>query len=411
MALCLLVADWMRGMGGHLTALTVDHGLRPDSRAEAERVGVWLAGRGIPQQILNWTGPKPAAGIQEKARHARYRLMEDWCRDNAVLHLCLAHHLDDQTETHLMRRQTGSGPDGLAAMSAVVEKPSVRLLRPLLDVSPEPLRAGLREEGQEWIEDPTNVDPRFRRARLRARLKDSRKNAVDRQPEILDFDSFARQRAAREKAVSALLGRCCAFYPAGYAVLDRRQLAAAPAETSRGALAQVLKTVGGSAYAPGNRKMERFHADVMRMQDNQDGTLGRCRFQVVRGAFLMCREDRHLPPPLTVKPGDKLLWDNRFSIQMTETDRASCGLARLAPLGVDGWRDIVGRAPYLRQSAVPYPARLALPALTDDQGVFAVPHLLYKRETFSGPGVDFGEIRLHPSNSLSGPGFFVALRD
>ena len=116
MALVLLADRWARAQGGRVTALTVDHGLRDGSSREAAQVATWLWGLEIAHTILPWTGPKPKTGIQKAAREARYALMSDWCRGQGVLHLALAHNLEDQAETYLMRLGRGSGGDGLAAM-------------------------------------------------------------------------------------------------------------------------------------------------------------------------------------------------------------------------------------------------------------------------------------------------------
>ncbi|HZD25370.1 MAG TPA: tRNA lysidine(34) synthetase TilS, partial [Alphaproteobacteria bacterium] len=117
LALALLADGWARRRGGVATALTVDHGLRPEAAAEARRVGRWLAARGIPHRILRWRGDKPATAVQAKARAARYALLADWCRRHGVLHLLTAHHRGDQAETVLMRLAHGSGVDGLAGMA------------------------------------------------------------------------------------------------------------------------------------------------------------------------------------------------------------------------------------------------------------------------------------------------------
>ena len=88
--------------------------------------------------------------------------------------ICLtAHHREDQTETHLIRRRAGSGPDGLAGMSAVRELPGCRLVRPLLAVPRARLAALLAAEGQPFLRDPSNLNPAFERARLRLALRNS----------------------------------------------------------------------------------------------------------------------------------------------------------------------------------------------------------------------------------------------
>ena len=166
LSLALLLRDWAAEQGGRVTALVVDHGLRPGSAAEARRVRRQLTGLGLAAKCLTWPGPAPQSNRQALARAARYRLMADWCRRQSVLHLALAHHLDDQAETLLLRLGRGSGLDGLAAMPPLRELPEVRLLRPLLPVPKARLVAGLRTAGLTWVEDPSNRDPSHARVRL-----------------------------------------------------------------------------------------------------------------------------------------------------------------------------------------------------------------------------------------------------
>src|SRR6266513_193352 len=167
LALAILADRWARRHGGRLVALTVDHRLRPESAEEARTVGGWLAARGIAHHILVWADPKPATGIQEAARAARYRLLAGWCREQGCLHLLTAHHREDQAETHLIRRRAGSGVDGLAGMATVREMAGLRLVRPLLQVPKARLVALVAAEHQPFLSDPSNQDPAFERSRLR----------------------------------------------------------------------------------------------------------------------------------------------------------------------------------------------------------------------------------------------------
>ncbi len=148
MALALLLDEWANHRDARIEAITVDHGLRPESAAEAEQVGRWLAVRRVTRHtVLHWSDAKPEAGIQAAARAARYRLMTEHCRAEGILHLCLAHHLDDQVETRAMRAARHSGPAGLAGMSAIREWGGVRLLRPLLGITKQALHATLAARG------------------------------------------------------------------------------------------------------------------------------------------------------------------------------------------------------------------------------------------------------------------------
>jgi tRNA(Ile)-lysidine synthase len=156
---------------GQVTALTVDHGLRPASSDEAATVGRHCAAAGIAHHILHWTGQKPAANLQAAARAARYRLMADWCAAHAVPLLATAHHADDQAETLLLRLARGSGSGGLAGIRAW--RPlgqGVTLVRPLLGVRRTELAAIAGVSGWPLVDDPANRDPRHDRTRARALL-------------------------------------------------------------------------------------------------------------------------------------------------------------------------------------------------------------------------------------------------
>ena len=67
------------------------------------------------------TAKSRAAGIQEAARAARYRLLGGVVPRPGCLHLLTGHHREDQVETYLLRRDAHSGADGLAGMSAIRE--------------------------------------------------------------------------------------------------------------------------------------------------------------------------------------------------------------------------------------------------------------------------------------------------
>jgi tRNA(Ile)-lysidine synthase len=165
LALLLLTAEARPGM---VEAATVDHALRPDSRAEAERVAEICKRWDVPHEILtaDW-GEKPATAIQERARNMRYRLLGQWAGKRGLT-LVTAHHLDDQAETVLMRLARGSGVKGLAGI-----RPAAHVVRPLLGWRHSELEAVCAAAGVEPVRDPSNEDERFERVRVRSALEQS----------------------------------------------------------------------------------------------------------------------------------------------------------------------------------------------------------------------------------------------
>jgi tRNA(Ile)-lysidine synthase len=177
-ALMVLMAGWRAQLrtGPKLLAVTVDHGLRPKSRREAERVGCLASQLGLLHRTVRWRGEKPRTGVQEAARAARYRLLAHAARKFGARHIITAHTLDDQAETVLFRLARGSGIAGLSGMGRISRLPlppvsgegdALVLVRPLLGVPKARLIATLRMAEVGFVDDPSNHDPRFARPRLR----------------------------------------------------------------------------------------------------------------------------------------------------------------------------------------------------------------------------------------------------
>jgi tRNA(Ile)-lysidine synthase len=162
---------------GHVVATTVDHGLRPEAAEEAASVGEICGALGVPHAIL--TGTMPEGNLQEGARTLRYALLAEWARDHARW-IATAHQRDDVAETFLMRARRGAGVGGLAAMRAARPLGGATLVRPLLDWSRPELEAIVAAAGIAPVQDPSNHDPRFDRARMRRLLAESPELPADR---------------------------------------------------------------------------------------------------------------------------------------------------------------------------------------------------------------------------------------
>lgn len=401
LALMLLAHDWATVRGGRITALTVDHGLRPEAGAEAAQVAAWCAARGIDHVILTRRGPAPAKGIQAFARAARYALLENWCRDHFVLHLLLAHQSDDQAETVKMRDTRGSGMDGLAGMASVVEHGAVRLLRPLLGVPRAALRAYLRARGQEWIEDPSNRNPAFTRVRVRDELG----RAVPGSSAAHLAATAARLghvRAAEEAEDARRLARFVALDPAGFATIDPKAFTDTEPLGVR-AFGALLATISGSDFPARTERIERLRLELIAGLA-QDRTLGGCLILRRRGKILVCREPAAVAAPIPLAPGAALRWDGRFWVAL---DAAAPEGLMLGALGGDApliAREL-GKTAVLRLPAAA--VRATLPTLRDSKGVVAVPALGYFKCCREEASKAACRIEFRPIRSLTGAGFTI----
>lgn len=179
---------------GRAEAATVDHGLRPESAAEAAFVAGICAGLGVPHATL--PADEPIAGnVQSAARALRYRLLGQWARTQGLAFILTAHHRDDQAETLLMRLQRGAGLAGLAGIRPRAEIEGAVILRPLLGWSRAELGGIVAAAGLEAVRDPSNEDESYDRARLRSRLAEAG---------WIDAAALARSAGALAEAEAAL---------------------------------------------------------------------------------------------------------------------------------------------------------------------------------------------------------------
>ena len=276
MALAVLANDWARARAGAVVALIVDHRLRPEAAAEAGTTAARLSVLGIATEVLVWSHAKPSSRIQEMARTARYRLLFDACRRRGILHLLVAHHAGDQSETIVMRAARASGPDGLAGMAAQVEHRAARLLRPLLEVPRERLAATLLARGVAWTDDPSNEDRRFERVRVR---QDTRAHG---------FEPPAGGRAARDRQVADAAVQALEVTPAGVA-LDQLVVSALSKEIAHRLLSRVVQAVAGRDHPPRRDRLERAAARLS--QGLRRGKSGKSQDFTLSGCRLMLRQE------------------------------------------------------------------------------------------------------------------------
>lgn len=396
MALALLADRWVRRCGGRAWALTVDHGLRPESADEVRMVADWLAARDIPHEILTWTGDKPKTGIQEAAREARYRLLAGWCRAHACLHLLTAHHREDQAETWLIRRRAGSGVDGLAGMSAVRELDGCRLVRPLIAVPRARLAALLEAERQPFLSDPSNKNPAFERSRLRLREDVADKDAID--AAIAASQQCGRRRVEREKLLDRALAQNAALHPGGFGILDAAAIGALDPETAERVLARVAAVIGGARYPARRERVERLRAGLS-AAPARARTLGGCRFVPWRGRLLVLRELAGTEPPVRLEPGESRLWDRRFAVSLPPKADSPFTLGSLGHFSAAS----LERRKLAAAGELPRLAYPVLPAFWDRDGLAAVPALGYRR----APELVLPALSFRPANPLTTAGFTV----
>lgn len=180
---------------GQVFAATVDHQLRSEAADEAKFVARICYDLDVPHETLRPTRrlPRPTMhnSVMARARDYRYALLENWRASEGLAWLMTAHHADDQLETVIMRLNRGSGVGGLAG----IRTRNAQVIRPLLGWRRDALVEIVRKARLTAVDDPSNRDDRYDRARLRKAIM-----AVD----WLDPLAVVRSAAALEEANDAL---------------------------------------------------------------------------------------------------------------------------------------------------------------------------------------------------------------
>lgn len=295
MALLLLARRWAAQGGPRLVAATVDHGLRPGSRAEARQVGAWCIELGTPHRLLAWEGEKPKTRIQERAREARYALLEGCAREIGAEAVLTAHHADDQAETVLLRLLRGSGLAGLAGMAATIRRSDGLMIgRPLLALRKAELIGLCEALGQPFVLDPSNEDPRFARTALRSAAALLRESGLGVETLLRLAARAARADAALASAAAGLAAEAVIEQSERSARYRADPLLTASEELSLRVVAKEIQRISGVAHL----RLQRAESLTLRLREGMaagrpvSATLGGVALRLRKGVLGFEKENR-----------------------------------------------------------------------------------------------------------------------
>jgi tRNA(Ile)-lysidine synthetase-like protein len=284
-----------------LRAAHVDHGLRgAESAADAHFAGELCRALGVPfvrlVAELDPTGPD----LEARARAERYRLLLAEARASGHHTLLTGHHSDDALETVLMRWVRGTdlaglrGPRPAQARAGAADEAPVRILRPLLHLRREEVRALLAARGLAWREDSSNRDARFTRTRARHGALPELA-ALGGPAALEELRAFSRAVETLESELARATAHL-AWQPAPWAsaargrderalggVLARRELMALAQPLARRVVWRLLTE--GTGSAPGRLVLERILNEL---------AAGRCARHALAGGWALVLRAREL---------------------------------------------------------------------------------------------------------------------
>lgn len=312
MALLRIAQGLARREDRRVLALTVDHGLRPDSASEAAQVAAWCADLGVEHRTLHWHHDG-SGNLSAAAREGRYRLMAEFCLERGYEKLYTGHTADDQAETVLLRLARGSGVDGLSGMAVETPLWGIAIVRPFVhEMRRTELREILREVGQDWIDDPTNDDDSYERVKARHALAVLEPLGITAKRLTTTAYMQTLARDVLEQRADDLRAAAVRAQPAGYLTVMRAPVEAAPEETALRVIAGLLRQVSGQFQRP--RLTATRGARFMICDPNSEArTLHGCLMRPAGEAVHILREPAACVAAMQPR-AEAVIWDGRFRV-------------------------------------------------------------------------------------------------
>ncbi|MEP5632610.1 MAG: tRNA lysidine(34) synthetase TilS [Tateyamaria sp.] len=357
-ALLCVLAQFAKDHKIELHVITIDHGLRPETKDEITLVTDLCAAWDLPHHVEYWTGWEGAGNLQAAAREARYALMADWAYGNQITHVALGHTADDQAETFLMRLARGAGVDGLSSMQSRRVQHGITWVRPFLRVERSALRTFLRASRVDWSEDPSNENRDFERVRVRDALTVLGTLGVQTDTLVDVAENMSRAREALDWQ-TFLSARDSATLSHGAVAIDLRKFRMLPAEISRRLLVHAITWIAQNDYPP---RRDAVAQALGAVRASRGATLAGCQIIVEKNVIWVIRELITLTD-VTCEVGD--MWDDRWLITGPEDDPD----LEVRALGFKG----LGQIENWRELGVPRAALAVTPAVWYDGGIVAAP--------------------------------------
>ncbi len=267
----------------------IDHKLRSESSNEAKTVKQVLKRYLINAEILTWKGKKPLKNIQAIARKKRYDLLFAQCKKLKIKNILLGHHQDDLLENFFLRILRGSGLKGLVSLDKKSIDNHKNLLRPLLFQKKEDLIFIAKKIFNFYIQDPSNIDEKYQRIKIRKLLKELEKNGLGKKKFLKTIKNLKNSNKVVNFYVNENLKKNTFLNNKKESLILNKQFFQQPYEVIFRALSECLRLIGKKYYSARGRKLDKIIRDI---ENNTylKVTLGGCIIRKVNQTVIISKE-------------------------------------------------------------------------------------------------------------------------
>jgi tRNA(Ile)-lysidine synthase len=381
LALSILAKLYSLEQSSDFATLIVDHGLRKESANEAKQTFRNLKKNNIKAEILTYRGSKFTSNIQKRARDLRYDLFQKYCKKNKIRFLILAHHQDDLIENFYIRLIRGSGIKGLTSLQNVSEiNKDFYLLRPLLHFKKEELLNLTKKIFSTWIEDPSNLNEKFLRVRIRKMQFKLQKEGFDPKRVLKTIENLNTAKNSLDFYVLKSEKKYLNFFKEGYATLKSSIFKNEAPEVIFRVIIKAIHFVSGEYYPPRSDSLKILMKNFL-SKKFKSSTLGGCLIEKNFNIISFFREDRNLTSETLGKIKQTKNWDNRFLVFKNFDNQQKFIVKKLGYSGID----------YLRKNKfissldnIPFQAKKTLPSFWNHKGeLIFVPFINFKNRKYN----------------------------
>ena len=272
--------------------LIVDHGLRKESQKESLKVKKILKKKKIHSTILKWKGKIPNSNVQKRARDIRYLLISNYCLKKKLKYIVTAHHEDDQIENFFIRLVRGSGLSGLSSMSIRTQfNSNLKIIRPFLNFKKTDLKYITLNYFKTYIKDPSNLNNKFLRVRIRKYRKSFEREGLDTSKIIKTVDNLMSANQALNYYKNKALYRHASFVSKNKCTINKEIFSEEAGEIIFKSFSDILSLVSGNYYPPRSKKIVNL---IKRLKENKftKSTLGGCIIEEKENFIVIWKEPK-----------------------------------------------------------------------------------------------------------------------
>ena len=315
LALLILMNNWIKKHKGLLTLIYFDHKLREESYLESQYTKEISRKLGIDYKILIWNEKKPKTSIMQKAREIRYEKIINFCKENGIMTIMTAHHLDDSLETYIMKKKRNADTPNLSGIPFKNIQDQVQILRPFINLRKSRLIQTCVKNKYKWFEDPSNQNENFERVKVRKSIASLSKNK--RSQLFFEFKTNSYQNKFFENQLAKFFIKNLEFYEYGKFAINKTRFEIQNKYFQIEVLKRILVTCSGSIYSPRSRSIKFFLDEYLKLE-NFKFTIHSCVIKCSSDKIFIFREyvktKNSNPQQLTIKKQESVIWDNRFLI-------------------------------------------------------------------------------------------------